>query len=350
MVVRHPQQQQQQQQQRRVDLSDGGGGGGGIVFQQSYVCRGKGIPYVVSAFSVPTCSIVTTRRHIARTSQGLWTSRRIMTRVLSTTGSTSCKTRRKNNVTEDPRSTVARATTSSVLMMTTDDTNDEKSKQGLSSPPSPLPPFDVPSLNDNPKPTIPRTGNDGDDPSTTTTAGRDILTHIRLVDNSLRLWTGKGVLERMGMTTVDAEDRRDDQNDDYEQIYLNDRYVLITHGTEDDPIYNFANRAALAAFWRPWDDVVQLPSSQSVVLRSVDESKRIELMKSVTENNYVEEATGIRVRDDGKFIQLVDAVVWNVVDDGDDDGNRTYIGQAAFFDRYQCPILESIIIEKENDE
>ena len=224
-------------------------------------------------------------------------------------------------------------------MMMTDDTNDEKINQGISSPPSPLPPFAVPALTDDPKPTIPRTGPDDDDDDPSTTTGRDILTHIRLVDNSLRLWTGKGVLERMGMTTVDA-DQRDDQNGDYEQVYLNDRYVLITHGTEDDPIYNFANRAALAAFWRPWDDMVRLPSSQSVVLRSVDASKRIELMKSVTDNNYVENATGIRVRDDGKFIQLVDAVVWNIVDDDDD---RTYIGQAAFFDRYQCPILESII-------
>jgi hypothetical protein len=123
----------------------------------------------------------------------------------------------------------------------------------------------------------------------------------------------------------------------YEMVYLNNRYVLITHGTEADPIYNFANRAACTAFWRSYDDVVQLPSARSVVLQSDDEAKRIELMKAVTNQGYVEGATGIRVRDDGRFIKLVDAVVWNVVDN---DG--THIGQAAFFDRSKCPILDSI--------
>jgi MEKHLA domain len=198
-------------------------------------------------------------------------------------------------------------------------------------------PFDVPSLQDHS--TIPRTDDN-----------RDVLSHIRYVDKSLRRWTGRGVFERMGLGTTDSSTTRttsssSDENDDdselqryYEKIYLDNRYVLITHGTESDPIYNFANRAALTAFWRSYSSMIQLPSARSVVLQSKDESRRIQLMKSVTENNYVENATGVRIRDDGRFVKLVDAVVWNCFDDDD-----TYIGQAAFFDRLQCPVLDSLL-------
>lgn len=185
----------------------------------------------------------------------------------------------------------------------------------------PTSPFDVPSLQGNI--TIPRS----DD-------GRDILTHIRWVDASLRKWTGRGVVERMGLlnTNIVVED-----NSVYETIYNDNRYVLITHGTEVDPIYNFGNRAALTAFWRSWDNLVELPSAQSVVLQSQDEVRRKELMRQVTEQNYVDDATGIRIRDDGTFLRLVDAVVWNCIND-----EGIAIGQAAFFDREQCPILESV--------
>ena len=102
--------------------------------------------------------------------------------------------------------------------------------------------------------------------------------------------------------------------------------------------------------------MIQFPSSKSVVIQSNDESRRIELMKTVTEQNFVTNVTGIRIRDDGTYIRLVNAVVWNCFnittntkdgadgnnDEEDDNTQLTYIGQAAFFDRTQCPILESL--------
>jgi len=158
--------------------------------------------------------------------------------------------------------------------------------------------------------------------------GRDMISHVSLLDRSLKHLTGRGVYERMGVQPSSPKGI-------YNTVCLNERFVLISHGTEANPIYNFGNVAALQAFVRSWDNLM-IPSAESVVLRSQDETLRNELMQKVTDNGFVEGASGIRVRGDGKFIKLVDAVVWNCYD----NDNSTYIGQAAFFDRKLCPILD----------
>lgn len=158
--------------------------------------------------------------------------------------------------------------------------------------------------------------------------GRDIISHVTLVDESLRKLSGEGVFERMGLSVSD------ETTDIYEHICQNERFVLITHGTESDPIFNYGNIAALEAFVRTWEDLRTIPSRQSVVFRSQDEEIRIKLLKTVTDTGFVEGATGIRVRGDDKFMRLVNAVVWNCYDN---DG--VYIGQAALFDRDRAEIL-----------
>lgn len=163
--------------------------------------------------------------------------------------------------------------------------------------------------------------------------GRDITSHVTLLHDSLQKLTGRGICERMGI----SEDVLQSSNDTYNDICLDDRFVLISHGTEEDPIYNFANLAGLEAFVRTWEELIKIPSRQSVVFQTVDEELRIELIKSVTNDGYVEGASGTRVRGDDKFIRLVDAVVWNLY-----DSNGVYSGQAALFDREKCPILSSI--------
>lgn len=159
--------------------------------------------------------------------------------------------------------------------------------------------------------------------------GRDLISHVTLLDRSLKRLTGQGIFDRIGVKPSSPKGI-------YNTVCLNERFVLISHGTESNPIYNFGNVAALQAFARSWDDI-KIPSAESVVLRSQDEVLRKELMRKVTENGFVEGASGIRVRGDGKFIKLVDAVVWNCYDADD----STYIGQAAFFDRKICPVLDS---------
>ena len=130
---------------------------------------------------------------------------------------------------------------------------------------------------------------------------KDITKHLMLIDQSLHSLTKKGLYERMGIPRT---------NTDILDIHRDKRYVVISHGTELDPIYNYGNAACLEAFLRSWDELCQIPSADSVVRRSVDENLRIELMSKVTRDGYVEGATGIRrTGDAGRYLRLVDAVV-----------------------------------------
>ena len=142
--------------------------------------------------------------------------------------------------------------------------------------------------------------------------GRIIVDHVKMIDASLRKLTGKGVTERMDVEsseTISSIPPNVLVDTVKKSICLNKRWVLISHGTEEDPIYNFTNVAGLIAFNRSWDEVRKLPSRESVVFQSKDAKLRIELMEKVTKNGYVEGASGIRTRGGGSYIRLVDAVV-----------------------------------------
>ena len=52
-------------------------------------------------------------------------------------------------------------------------------------------------------------------------------------------------------------------------------FVVVSHGLESDPVFNFGNRAALALFELDWDDFIRLPSRKSA--EPVERAKRQEL-------------------------------------------------------------------------
>ena len=39
--------------------------------------------------------------------------------------------------------------------------------------------------------------------------------------------------------------------------------VIVSHGTQDDPIFNYGNQAALSLFEMSWEQFTQLPSRKS---------------------------------------------------------------------------------------
>lgn len=128
----------------------------------------------------------------------------------------------------------------------------------------------------------------------------------------------------------------DKETSAFRDICQNSRFALISHGTELDPFFNYANEACLEAFARSYDELCALPSKMSVVLRSEDEDLRIELLRRVTTDGYVDDATGIRVRGDQKYIRFVNAQVWNCYDE-----NEEYYGQACLFDTNKTEIASN---------
>ncbi len=102
-------------------------------------------------------------------------------------------------------------------------------------------------------------------------------------------------------------------------------FALLSHGIQADPIFNFANRAALDLFEYSWDEFIQLPSRLSA--KPLAREARQQLLETVNRQGYIDNYSGIRVSASGKEFMIENAVVWNIV-----DKQGVYCGQAARID------------------
>ncbi|WP_461535292.1 MEKHLA domain-containing protein [Spongorhabdus nitratireducens] len=101
-------------------------------------------------------------------------------------------------------------------------------------------------------------------------------------------------------------------------------FVVVSHGTEPDPVFNFGNPTALKLFELSFSDLTRLPSRKSA--EAVSQAERDRLLAEVTEHGCIQNYTGVRVSSTGKKFFIENARVWNLyVESG------AYYGQAAMF-------------------
>jgi MEKHLA domain len=100
--------------------------------------------------------------------------------------------------------------------------------------------------------------------------------------------------------------------------------AIVAHGTEPDPLFFFANRAALTAFAATSEQFIGMPSRLSAEAPQRD--ARQALLDQVRERGFIDNYSGIRVRLSGERFRIEQALVWNLLDA---DGIRH--GQAAAF-------------------
>lgn len=105
-------------------------------------------------------------------------------------------------------------------------------------------------------------------------------------------------------------------------------FVVLSHNTAPDPVFNYANLAAQRLFEMEWDAFVALPSRLSAGPMHRDERQR--LLDSVASKGYIENYAGIRVTKSGRQFRVGAATVWNLAGD---DGH--YAGQAAMFSEWR---------------
>jgi len=100
--------------------------------------------------------------------------------------------------------------------------------------------------------------------------------------------------------------------------------VIVAHGLEDDPLFFYGNRAALALFEVSAADFIRLPSRLSA--GPEDRDKRAVLMEQVARDNFVRGYSGVRVSASGRRFRIEQAVVWNLL-----GADGALHGQAAAF-------------------
>ena len=107
-------------------------------------------------------------------------------------------------------------------------------------------------------------------------------------------------------------------------------FILLSHGTEADPCFNYANRAAQELFGYPWEAFIGLPSRMSA--EPLEREARDRLLARVAAHGFIDDYAGVRVAADGRRFRIQQAAVWNLAGEA-----GTLRGQAACFHQW-CPL------------
>jgi len=142
------------------------------------------------------------------------------------------------------------------------------------------------------------------------------IAQTQILLNSFRHFVGRELIER----TDDAEDEA--------QIVFEAPFVVVSHGTQDDPILNYGNRTALSL----WEmDIPTLTSTPSrLTAEPMHRDERAQLMTRAARDGFVDDYRGIRISSSGKRFLIERAIIWNLVDAV---GQR--VGQAATFSHWK---------------
>jgi MEKHLA domain len=105
-------------------------------------------------------------------------------------------------------------------------------------------------------------------------------------------------------------------------------FVVLSHGTEADPVLNYGNQAALDLWEMDWADFTQMPSRLTAEpdLREV----RSQLLATAAQQGYITNYEGVRISKTGQRFFIQNAIIWKVFNH---DGQ--HCGQAATFSQWE---------------
>jgi hypothetical protein len=141
--------------------------------------------------------------------------------------------------------------------------------------------------------------------------------HTQRLLNSYTKWLGRELLPRSGDPEIDR------------QALFAAPFIVVSHGTQPDPILNYGNRAALDLWETTWDQLTQMPSRLTAEPMHRDE--RAQFMARVKTEGHVRGYRGVRISSSGKRFMIDAAIIWNVLDE-----QGGLVGQAATFETWRA--------------
>lgn len=105
-------------------------------------------------------------------------------------------------------------------------------------------------------------------------------------------------------------------------------FVLVSHGTEADPILNYGNQSALQLWEMDWHQLTQTPSR--LTAEPIEREERARLLEQAQTQGYISDYQGIRISRTGRRFHISNVIVWDVLNEQNDR-----CGQAATFDRWE---------------
>lgn len=143
-----------------------------------------------------------------------------------------------------------------------------------------------------------------------------MIQHSQYLLDSYRSCVGTELIPRSGSPEEDAK------------LLFAAPFVLVSHGTQADPIFNYGNQMALDLWEFDWETFTQLPSRLSA--EPENRRDRDRLLQEARTNGYIQNYQGIRISKTGKRFWIENVTVWTV---RDPQGGA--IGQAATFSNWR---------------
>jgi MEKHLA domain len=133
--------------------------------------------------------------------------------------------------------------------------------------------------------------------------------------DSYRRWIGEELIERVGDAIAQA------------QRLFDASCVVVSHGTEPDPILNYGNQVALDLWEVSWEQFTATPSR--LTAEPDNRAERERMLAQARDNGYYDGYSGVRISGTGRRFMVEQAIIWTVVD----VAGRP-MGQAATFSRW----------------
>ena len=145
-----------------------------------------------------------------------------------------------------------------------------------------------------------------------------VIEHTQTLARSFRKWTGRDLLPGLFNPAGLA------------RYVFEAPFVVVSHGTEADPILNYGNAAALVLWEISWDEFTRTPSR--LTAEASNQIERAKLLETVSQRGIIDDYSGVRISKSGRRFKISRATVWNLVIE-----NGEPRGQAAMF--YQWEFL-----------
>jgi MEKHLA domain len=143
-----------------------------------------------------------------------------------------------------------------------------------------------------------------------------VIAHTKILARSFRKWTGRDLLPGLFNPAGLA------------RYVFEAPFIVVSHGTESDPILNYGNAAALALWEMSWEELTRTPSR--LTAEALNREERAKLLEAVTRRGFIEDYSGTRISKTGRRFRISGATIWNLLTA---DGKPC--GQAAMFDRWE---------------
>lgn len=138
------------------------------------------------------------------------------------------------------------------------------------------------------------------------------IAHTQIMLDSFQHYVGRELIPRTG------------QPDDDARGVFEAPFVVVSHGTQDDPILNYGNQTALTLWEMDIPTLTSMPSRLTAEPMHRDE--RAQLMTRAVRDGFVDDYRGIRITGSGRRFLIEQAIIWNLI-----DSNGQRVGQAATF-------------------